>query len=521
MASAPLYMTPVSTTDIKRGDGTLVCDFVESYSRVTKDGIAASAGELIKMRQWQRNLAGAIYARRKDGRYKHRQALIGLPRKNGKSALGSSFALHGLIMAGQGAEVYSCAADKDQARIVFGVTKRMVQMDPELDSEQGGIIKIYRDALEYVETGSVYKVLSSEAITKEGLNPNVVVYDELHGAPTDELYNVMSLGSGTRKDPLLIAITTAGVKSDQTGGDSTCYRLYQHGVKVAKGEETDETYFMAWWGAPDGADYRDPKVWERANPGYNDLIDPEDFKSVLSRIPENEFRTKRMNQWVSAAQAWLPQGAWEDCRDPDRDFTPGRYGVVLGFDGSKNGDTTALVAVTVEPEPVVTVLGLWEKPPADDNWTVPRGEVKDRIRQACRDYDVREIAADEWIWSDALEELADEGLPVVSFPQIITSMGPATQRFYEMVMTRKIHHDGHKGLARHLDNAQLKTDNRGSRIMKDAKNSPRKIDAAVAAVMAVDRAGFWLTQPGPESYVWKDHAGVQHSKPVSEVGFVW
>ena len=519
MASKPLIMTPVPAKDIARGDGEIVCDFVEEYSRVTKDGVAAYAGEKLQLRPWQRNIIGCIYARRQDGRYRHRQALIGLPRKNGKSALGSSLGLHGLIMQGQGAEVYSCAADKEQARIVFGVAKRMVQLDPRLDMEQGGILKLYRDAIEYPATGSVYKVVSSEAFTKEGLNPNLVVYDELHAAPTDELYEVMSLGSGARRDPLLISITTAGVKTDQTGQDSICYRLFQQGEKIASGEDPDPSFFMAWWGAAKHSDHKDPKVWERANPGYNDLIDPEDFSSTLKRVPENKFRTKRMNMWVAAKQVWLPAGTWEGCRN-DRDI-PHRARVVLGFDGSVSGDSTVLVAVSVESEPIVEVLGMWEKPRDDDTWSVPRAQVKDAIRQACRDYHVLEVAADEWIWSDALEELADEGIPVVAFPQTISRMAPATQRFYEMVLARKLSHNGHKGLARHIDNAQLKTDNRGSRLIKDAQNSPRKIDAAVAAVMAVDRAGFWLTQPSEHDYVWKDNEGNTHSKPVSEIGFVW
>lgn len=516
MAVPPLIMTPVPKAAIQRGYGDVVCDFIGNRCRHTKDGIAAGAGEYIDLRPWQRNIAGCIYARRADRRYVHRLALVGLPRKNGKSELGSSFALFGLLGSGEGAEVYSCAADKEQARIVFGVAKRMVEMDPGLSD----VIKPYRDALEVVQTGSVYKVLSSEAFTKEGLNPSVVLYDELHAAPTDELFNVMQLAQGARKNPLLIAITTAGVKTDQTGQDSICYRLYQHGEKVASGEEDDPTFFMAWWGAPKGANHTDPEVWKMANPGYGDFLDPEDFAAAVKRVHENEFRTKRLNQWVDTAEAWLPAGAWNACRS-DREFVPGKLGVVLGFDGSRSQDCTALVAVTVGPDPIVKVLGLWERPQGDDTWRVPRGAVKDAIRQACRDYYVREIAWDEWIWEDAADELTDEELPVVIFPQNMTRMSPATQRFYEAVTTRKIEHDGDPRLARHLGNCQLKTDNRGSRIVKDAKNSPRKIDLAVAAVMAFDRAAFWLHEPGPDSYRWKDAAGNEHATPVSEIGFVW
>jgi len=519
MSCPPLYMTPVPMADVKRGSGPHVAEFIEGYCRVTKESLGGHAGDKLRVRPWQASVTGAVFAKRKDMRYRHREAMIGLPRKNGKSALGSSYGLHGLVMGSDGSEVYSCAADKDQARIVFGVAKRMVELDEELS----GIIKPYRDALEYTATGSIYKVLSSEAFTKEGLNPSVVIYDELHAAPTDELYNVMALAQGTRINPLLIVITTAGVMSDQTGFDSICYRMYQRGVKIAKGEVEDPTFFMAWWGAPEGANHKDPKVWAAANPGFDDLIDPDDFTSVLGRVHENEFRTKRLNQWVSSTEAWLPAGSWDECLNADRDFCPTARGVVLGFDGSRSGDCTALVAVSVDSTPQVRVLGLWEKPQgkADHDWRVPRGEVKDAVRQACRDYVVREIAWDEFLWLDAAEELEEEGLPVVVFPQTLTRMGPATQRFYELVTRHQIEHDGNPSLARHLSNAQLKTDTRGSRLTKDARNSPRKIDLAVAAVMAADRAGFWLTQPMEGVVIWEDYEGRKHSKPVSEVGFVW
>lgn len=509
MASPPRVLTPVTPAQVSAGEGAQVCDFIQSFCTITKDSMGGAAGQPIKLRAWQRNILGMVFAHRSDGRRKHRQALIGLPRKNGKSAIGSSVGLYGLLMSGQGAEVYSCAADKEQARIVFGVARQMVENNPDL----GEIINVYRDALEVPSTGSVYKVVSSEAFTKEGLNPSMVLYDELHAAPTDELYNVMSLAMGARRNPLLVAITTAGVRSDRSGGDSVCYRLFQYGEKIASGEVVDDSFFMAWWGANDDDNHRDPLVWAEANPGYDDLIDPEDLTSNVGRISENEFRTKRLNQWVSSAVAWLPGGAWDACISPSGERDIAAHGAcVLGFDGARTGDATALVAVSVAPRPHVKVLGLWERPKDQPEWRVPRGEVKDAIRAACRTYDVYEIAWDEFLWLDAAEELEAEGLPVVVFPQTLTRMGPATQRFYELVTTRGITHDGDPRLARHLSNAVIKVDTRGARLSKDAKSSPRKIDLAVAAVMAADRAGWWLTQDAPGTF-----KGV----PISDLQFVW
>lgn len=507
MASPPLLITPLSQVDIDRGDGAIVQDFIEGYCRVTKESVGGRAGDLLRLRQWQINVTNGVFARRVDGRLKHRETVIGLPRKNGKSGLGSAYGLYALVMGAPGSEIYSAAADKDQARIVFNVAKRMVQLDPELSD----MLHVWRDTIENLANGSIYKVLSSESFTKEGLNPSVILYDELHAAPNDELYDVLAMAQGARIDPQLIVISTAGVKTDQTGQDSIMYRRYQYGQKVASGEIVDDSFFMAWWGAPEGSDYLDPEIHKAANPGYDDLIDPEDFKSSLGKVHANTFMTKRLNMWVSSKVAWLPDGAWKKCLS-DSGFNPGERGVVLGFDGSRSGDSTVLVAVTVEAEPQIKVIGHWAKPRDDNDWTVPRAEVKDTIRKACRDYDVREIAADDYIWQDALEQLLDEGLPVVAFPQNQSRMGPATQRFYEMVINQKIWHDGDKALARHLDNAKLKTSSAGAKLEKDMRNSPRKIDLAVASVIAVDRAAFWLTEPLPGTF-----KGVA----VSDIKFVW
>lgn len=492
----PQYLTPVPAADVKRSDGPDVVDFIETLCTVTRDTFSGPSGSPLELRLWQQRLLAHLFARRADGRRRHRMALIGEPRKNGKSGLGAGLALDGLF-EGQGAEVYSCAGDKEQARIVFGDAKRMVENSPDLASA----IKCYKDALEVVETGSVYRCLSAEAFTKEGLSPTRVLFDELHVQPNPDLFNVMSLAAGARIDPILIGITTAGVKTDSTGKDSICYRLFQHGLKVAAGEEVDPSFFMAWWGAPDEADHRLRATWELANPAFGDLIDPEDFEAAVKRTPEAEFRTKRLNQWVNTASAWLPAGAWEACRG-DLDEIPDGDEVCLGFDGSFNGDSTALMAVSCAETPHVDVVEAWEKPSeASQDWTVPILEVEAAIRAACRRWNVREIVCDPYRWGRTYQVLEEEGLPVVEFPQSPARMIPATTRFYEAVMNRSLTHSGDPRLARHLSNCVIRTDSRGSRLSKDAKHSPRKIDLAVAAVMAHERA-CQEPEPEPEPQFW-------------------
>ena len=493
----PRWLTPVPAADVRRGDGADFCAFIEACCRVTKDSFAAPAGSPIVIRPWTRKLLGHLLARRSDKRLRHRQALIGLARKNVKSTTGAGIGLAGLVLGPQGGEVYSCAGDRDQARVVFGTARRMVELDPQLSE----MLKLYRDVIEFPKTGSIYRVLSAEAYSKEGLNPHLVLFDELHVQPNRELWDVMALASGARVDPLLLGITTAGVKTDATGRDSLCYTTYQYGRRVASGEINDPAFFMAWWEPrnPD-ADHRLEATQREANPGYADFIDPEDFRSAVLRTPENEFRTKRCNQWVSSTHAWLPVGAWAD-RVDERPIPDGAD-VVLGFDGSFNNDSTALVAVEVGDKPHVTVVEAWERPQlAGVEWQVPILEVEDSIRAACRQWQVREIVCDPFRWARTYQVLESEKLPVVEFPQTAARMTPATTRFYEAVVNHTLTHDGDPRLARHLDNCVLRTDQRGARLSQETKNSPRKIDLAVAAVMAFDRA-CQVEDRMPRSKVW-------------------
>lgn len=481
----PRWVTSTTLAERRRGDGSSVAEFIEAYCRVTKDTIAGKAGSRLVLRPWQHNLLDSLFARRVDGRRKHRVGLVGLARKNGKSALGSGIGLYGLLAEGQGAEVYSCAADRDQARIVFGVAKRMVELDPELSAE----VKLYRDAIEVPATGSVYRVLSSEAFTKEGLSPTLVVYDELHAAPNDELWNVMNLGSGARFDPLILAITTAGVRADQTGGDSVCYKLFQHGQSVVAGEVEDPSFFMAWWAASQTADHHNPKTWRTANPGFGDLIDPEDFESSVRRTPEPEFRTKRTNVFVATSTAWLPAGAFERLAVATGAPPPGTD-IVLGFDGSYSGDSTGIVGVTIEDKPHLWVVDAWEKPPdADKAWRVPISDVEAAIRQACATWKVVEVACDPYRWQQSMQTLQDEGLPIIEWATSSPAMMvPACAAFFDAIMDDGLTHSGDPRLERHFRNCTVKRDRLGPRIVKDAKESPRKIDLAVCAVIGLERS---------------------------------
>jgi phage terminase large subunit-like protein len=498
----PAWVTP---TDLSFGSrGADAVDFINTFVTLTKDSVAGNAGESIRLRPWQEQLLEEMFVLDEQGLLAHRTALFSVARKNGKSALMTGLGLWFLFDGDEGGEVYSCAAEKEQARITFGDARKIIEREPEL----AAMCNIYRDVIEVPSTGSIWRVLSAEAYSKEGLNASAVLFDEVHALQDRTMWDVMQLSMASRRQPIMLATTTCGVKSDSTGQDSTAYQLYQYGQKVARGEILDPTFYMAWWEAPVDADHRLEETWIAANPGYGDLNSKADFESMVKRTPEAEFRTKRCNQWVSSQNAWLPAGVWDSLQGEIvvDDFAD----VVLGVDGSFNGDTTAVVAVTVpkskDEKPFVWLVKAWEKQPTDaDDWRVDTLQVEQTIIEFVQKHpNTREIAFDPFRWQRTMQALMDLGLPVVEYPSTSARrMVGACQKVFDSVTEATLVHDGDPLLARHLDNCKLKIDNLGARIVKESRNSSRRIDAAVAFVIAYDRATSKLdTDIVPEFFVF-------------------
>lgn len=412
----------------------------------------------------------------KNGKHLCRTAYIGLARKNGKSTIGAALALYGLVADGEpGAEVYSCAGDKKQASIVFDEAKRMVQAEPELAE----IIRIQRYHLEG-PNNSIYRVLSADAALQQGLSPSFVLFDEVHVQRNRDLWDSQTLGRGARRNPIVIGITTAGFDRQ-----SLAWELYEHGKRVQTGEVDDPDFYF-WWKEPadQSADWRDPAVWAEANPAFGDFLFPETLEENVRGTPESAFRRFHLNQWTTTRSAWLPHGAWEACSGTGWP-TPGTD-VVLGFDGAWTDDSTAIVGCTIDGHHLFTVR-VWEKPKDEPAWQTPTHEVEAELLKACGTWNVREIACDPHQWREQIAKFAELGLPVHEWPtNAVQRMVPACTEFYRAVMEKRLTHDANPTLVRHIANAVIKEDRFGRRIVKD-RNS-QKIDAAVAAVIAYDRA---------------------------------
>ena len=470
-------------------DGGLVAEFIESFCRLSKGD---NAGQLIHLRPWQREILDEIFQLREDGRRRIKRGVLFIPRKNGKSLLASGIALFSIFQE-VGAEVIVVAGDRAQARIVFRECARMVELDPTLSKK----LRVIRDVIEYPETGSVLRVLSSDASRAEGYNPSTVIFYELHVQPDDRLWSTLNLGSGTRKNPLVLGITTAGSKTDSHGQDSIAFRLWQYGSRVKSGEIQDDSFFFRYFTAPEDLAWDSPEAWRAANPAFGDFLDPEDFESAARSIPPDEFQTKRLNRWISSMSSWLPTGAW-DRLAVDRRIQPGEP-CVISFDGSFDGDSTGVVACTLDGH--IEPLLLYERPIDDPHWRVDIGLVEKDILDLVRVRGLKivELAADAFRWSRSLEAMEKENLfPLTLYPQSPSRMVSSCQRLYEAVSQENVHHGGDPVLAaalsRHLANAVVKMDRFGPRITREHKGSQRHIDLAVCAVMAFDRARYYALE---------------------------
>jgi phage terminase large subunit-like protein len=320
----------------------------------------------------------------------------------------------------------------------------------------------------------------------------LAIVDELH-VVTDDTFEAMAARAGKREQSLLLAISTPPKASQD---DSVMRRLVDHGR--ARG---DPSFYFAEFAAPAGCLVDDEAAWAIANPALDDFLHRDALRATLPpKMREAAFRRYRLGQWVAVDDAWLPDGAWQACADATRSITDGAE-VVIALDGSFSRDCTALVVATVEDRPHVELYRLWEAPEGARDWRVPVVQLEDAIRAACARWRVLEVAADPYRCQRSLEVLDGDGIPVHEFFQNAARMGPATARTYQLVVDGELTHDRSQALARHVANAVLREDSRGARLSKEHKDSKRRIDAAVAAVMAVHRAAELAGTSQPSIYI--------------------
>lgn len=472
------------------------------------------AGKRFDLIDWQEQIIRDIFGTLKSNGYRQfNTAYVEIPKKQGKSELAAAVAL--LLTCGDGeerAEVYGCAADRQQATIVFDVAADMVRMCPALNKR----VKILasQKRIVYLPTNSFYQVLSAEAYSKHGFNIHGVVFDELHTQPNRKLFDVMTKGSGdARMQPLYFLITTAG-----TDTNSICYETHQKAKDILEGRKIDPTFYPVIYGADETDDWTDPKVWKKANPSLGITVGLDKVKAACDSArqnpgEENAFRQLRLNQWVKQAVRWMPMEKWDACGSAiNEDDLEGRvcYG---GLDLSSTTDITAFVLVfpPVEEDDRYIVLpyfwvpedtldlrvrrdhvpyDVWERQGylmTTEGNVVHYGFIENFIEDLGKRFNIREIAFDRWGATQMVQNLEGMGYTVVPFGQGFKDMSPPTKELMKLTLEQKIVHGGHPVLRWMMDNIFIKRDPAGN-IKADKEKSTEKIDGAIATIMALDRA---------------------------------
>ena len=472
------------------------------------------AGKPFELIDWQEQIIRDIFGTLKPNGYRQfNTAYVEIPKKMGKSELAAAVAL--LLTCGDGeerAEVYGCAADRQQATIVFDVAADMVRMCPALNKR----VKILasQKRIVYQPTNSFYQVLSAEAYSKHGFNIHGVVFDELHTQPNRKLFDVMTKGSGdARMQPLYFLITTAG-----TDTNSICYETHQKAKDILEGRKIDPTFYPVIYGADESDDWTDPAVWKKANPSLGITVGIDKVQAACESAQqnpaeENAFRQLRLNQWVKQAVRWMPMDKWDACAfKVTEEFLRGRvcYG---GLDLSSTTDVTAFVLVfpPLDEDDKYMVLpyfwipedtlelrvrrdhvpyDVWEKQgflQTTEGNVVHYGYIEKFIEQLGEKFNIREIAFDRWGAVQMVQNLEGMGFTVVPFGQGFKDMSPPTKELMKLTLEQKIAHGGHPVLRWMMDNIFVRTDPAGN-IKADKEKSTEKIDGAVATIMGLDRA---------------------------------
>ncbi len=487
-----------------------VC-FIEKFCRHTK---GTWDGEPFELIDWQEQIIRDIFGVLKPNGYRQfNTAYIEIPKKQGKSELAAAVALYLLCADFEpGAEVYGCAADRNQAQIVFDVALAMVKRCPTLEKKMN--IKASQKEMEYIPTGSKYKALSADVANKHGFNIHGVIFDELHTQPNRKLFDVMTKGSGdARMQPLYFLITTAG-----DDPNSICYEQHQKAKDIIEGRKIDPTFYPVIYGADENEDWTDPKVWKKANPSLGitvgiDKVEAACEQAKQNPAEENAFRQLRLNQWVKQAVRWMPMDKWDACNLPiSEEMLEGRvcYG---GLDLSSTTDLTAFCLVfppedDEEPYYVLPYFwvpeetlelrvkrdhvpyDLWEKQgyiKTTEGNVIHYGFIEKFIESLGERFNIREIAFDRWGATQCVQNLEGMGFTVVPMGQGFASMSPPTKELMTLTLQRRIAHGGHPVLRWNMDNICIRTDPAGN-IKADKSKSTEKIDGAIAMIMALDRA---------------------------------
>jgi len=476
-------------------------------------------GQPLKLLDWQYQVLWDVYGTVNEAGYRqYRFAYLEIPKKNGKTTLIAALALYHLVCDPPGGQIYCCAADRGQAELVYKAALGMIEQEPEFD----GVLKVLdsRKEIRNLQTGTVLKVLSAEAYTKHGLNPTVVIFDELHAQPNRELWDTMTFGSGSaRKEPLYWTITTAGDDPDRK---SIGWEIHEYARKVRDGEINDPHWYVKIYGIPEDAediDIFDEKLWYEVNPSLGHTISIESLRqeALLARNSESAerlFRWLRLNQWISTKRVgWQPLTLWDKTTgDWGRSELVGKK-CYPGIDLSSTTDLTGVCYLFPPQEGIPEWRAIFEAWIPEDNmkervrkdgvpydrWVNQKylhatpGDVVDydfveaQLLSAFKTYEIPAAGADPWNSRMLTQRLMRAGMDVVEIPQNMKHLSPAMKMIETLMKRGLMTHEPHPVARWCWGNVVVAVD--GNENIKPMKNkSKERIDLTVAMINAMATA---------------------------------
>lgn len=473
------------------------------------------------LEDWQRAIVGCLFGwYRADDTRRYRESMIYVPRKNGKTPFMAGVVNMVMFEDDEpGAQIYSAAAEREQAALIFRHAAGMIVRNPELD----GQVRVYRSfkSIEH-RNGTIYKALSSDADTKHGLGAHLVIVDELHAHRDGELVDVLLTSTAARRQPLVIYITTADYARE-----SVCNQKYDYASKVRDGAIEDSSFLPVIYEAAAEDDWTDPAVWAKANPNLGVSVNTEYLRRECERAKneptyENTFKRLHLNIRTQQDVRWLSVEKWKACDDPvDEALLLGRA-CWAGLDLSTKLDITASVLMfpPTDEDPLWRVLPRFFVPAenarerekrdrvpyitwADKGFlTLTDGNVVDydavaaSLLEDARKFDLREVAFDPWNASHLANQLQAEGATMVEFRQGFASMSEPTKELEKLIVSRGIAHGGHPVLTWMASHVAVEMDSAGN-VKLSKKKSTERIDGLICMVMGLGRALADTQAPEP------------------------
>lgn len=470
------------------------------------------AGQPFRLEDWQESIIKNLYGwYRPDGTRRYRTAFIFVPRKNGKTPFCAGIVDYMLFCDDEpGSQVYSAAGEREQAALCYRHAAGMIERNPDM-AKRCRTYRTYK-SIEAYNGNAVYKALSADSETKHGLNAQCIIVDELHVQPNRDLVDTLVTSTASRRQPLLIYITTAGIYNKT----SICWEIYDYACKVRDGLIDDPYFLPVIYEADKDDDWTDEDVWAKANPNLGVSVSLDYLRGECKKAQElpayqNTFRRLHLNQWTEQDVRWIPMDKWESCAAKfDESDLLGRE-CFLGIDMSSTTDLSGLSLVFPWEKGFYRTL-FYAFAPEDNakkredrdrvpylQWAreghliltpgniVDYDFVRKFIKRLAGKFQIREIAMDPWNSTQLQTQLTDDGFTVIKFRQGYVSMTAPCKELEKLILAGLIQHNNNPVANWCMSNVAVDMDPAGN-LKPNKSKSTERIDIVVALLEGLGQA---------------------------------